>query len=236
MTAVTTARDTQKQVGDPIPACYGGPLAAATTIPKGAMAAIDAAGNLVNASASTAIKVLGRSKGDYANAGAAGAIFGEVEFGVFAWANGDSITAADIGAPAYAMDNATVSKGTGSGARPFAGVIVNVNAQGAWVLMGFFLRDSVEGQGIGTMQVTGGTWVAGTATIAAGITVTAATDAFVVATSAITGSTNVGCFQHVKASNVVGGPGVGSIIIRLLGDDGAVDADAAGTFRALLIG
>lgn len=85
------------------------------------------------------------------------------------------------------------------------------------------------------MQIAGGTFAAGTATINTGITVTASTDAFVVMSAVVTGSSNVGCFAHLKASNVVGGAGVGAVTLNILGDDGNVDGDAAGAFRVLLI-
>lgn len=77
---------------------------------------------------------------------------------------------------------------------------------------------------------------AGMAVVAAGITVTALTRVFVVSQAVITGSVNVGTFAHLVASNVVGAPGVGAVTINLLGDDGAVDADAAGTIALLLVG
>ena len=85
------------------------------------------------------------------------------------------------------------------------------------------------------LQVAGGTFASGTATINAGIVVTADTDAFVIMSEVITGSTNVGAFAHLKASNSVGGAGVGAVTLNVLGDDGAVDADAAGAFRVLLV-
>lgn len=85
------------------------------------------------------------------------------------------------------------------------------------------------------MQVAGGTFASGTATINTGIAVTASTDAFVIMSAVVTGSVNVGCFAHLKASNVVGAAGVGAVTLNILGDDGAVDGDAAGAFRVLLI-
>ena len=85
------------------------------------------------------------------------------------------------------------------------------------------------------IQVAGGTFASGTATINAGIVVTANTDAFVVMSAVITGSTNVGGIAHLKASNSVGGAGVGAVTLNVLGADGAVDSDAAGAFRVLLI-
>jgi len=84
-------------------------------------------------------------------------------------------------------------------------------------------------------QVAGGTFVDGTATISAGIIVTANTDAFVVMSAVVTGSTNVGGVAHLKASNVVGGAGVGEVVLNILGADGLLDADAAGAFRVLLV-
>lgn len=89
--------------------------------------------------------------------------------------------------------------------------------------------------GISLVQVAGGTFVNGTATINTGIVVTADTDAFVIMSAVITGSTNVGAPAHLKASNSVGGAGVGAVTLNILGDDGAVDGDAAGAFRVLLI-
>lgn len=89
--------------------------------------------------------------------------------------------------------------------------------------------------GISKMQVAGGTFAAGTATINTGITVTANTDAFVLMSAVITGSANVGTVAHLKASNSVGGAGVGAVTLNILGDDGAVDGDAAGAFRVLLV-
>jgi hypothetical protein len=83
-------------------------------------------------------------------------------------------------------------------------------------------------------QLASGTLVAGTATIATGITVTAATRAFPIPSATITGSANFGSLSHPIASNVAGAPGVGAITVRALGNDGALDADAAGAFHVLL--
>ena len=85
-------------------------------------------------------------------------------------------------------------------------------------------------------QVVTGTLVAGECVIDEGITVTAGTLAFPTPSAAITGSTNFAGLAHIVASNVAGGPGTGSITIRALGANGATDADAAGTFQALLLG
>lgn len=113
------------------------------------------------------------------------------------------------------------------------------DADEAAQLMNAALDSSQESQVsalLGSIQVAGATFGSGVATISAGITVTADTDAFVVMSTVIAGSVNVGGVAHLKASNAVGGPGVGAVTLNILGSDGAVDADAAGDFRVLLIG
>lgn len=51
-------------------------------------------------------------------------------------ASGDLITAADIGNPCYIVDNQTVAKTDNSAARKAAGKIIDVDANGVWVLVG----------------------------------------------------------------------------------------------------
>lgn len=85
------------------------------------------------------------------------------------------------------------------------------------------------------LQIATGTISAGEATISTNIVVTA--DSYVIAmpTANVTGSTNFACLSNTRASNVAGAAGVGSVLIRALGSDGAKDADAAGAFVALII-
>lgn len=403
--ALSAQRNTRKQVGDPIPARVGRG-AAVDILYKGGMAAVNAAGYLAPAGLASTDKVCGRFVDTYDNSGgSAGDITAEVEQGVFRWANGDSIVASDIGKACYASDDLTVNKGDGAGTRPFAGIIVDVDSDGVWVLQGLFLAASASGAAaqsadiprlyaargastanvanlaaftvandgitlaagdivllknqsagaenglyvvgtvgggtapltratffddgtevapgaivhvsegtanadryyflatneaitVGTtaltftrmpdlaqlastangdgasligiedagtlitattvegalaenrqaidaveavlgavtkLQIAGGTFAAGTATINTGITVTADTDAFVIMSAVVTGSTNVGGIAHLKASNVVGGAGVGAVTLNILGADGNVDGDAAGAFRVLLV-
>lgn len=85
------------------------------------------------------------------------------------------------------------------------------------------------------LQIATGTLVAGEATINTNIVVTANTYVIAMPTADVTGSTNFGSLSNTRASNSVGGAGVGSVLIRALGNDGAKDADAAGAFVALLI-
>lgn len=64
----------------------------------------------------------------------------ELERG-FAWrfansASTDEIKKGDIGATCYMVDNQTVAKTDNSAARKAAGKIIDVDAQGVWVLVG----------------------------------------------------------------------------------------------------
>lgn len=85
-----------------------------------------------------------------------------------------------------------------------------------------------------TMQAVNATLASGTITINSGITVSAASEVMPVLIGAITGSTNFASLSELKASRVNGAPGVGTVVIRALGSDGALDADAAGAIRVLI--
>jgi hypothetical protein len=88
---------------------------------------------------------------------------------------------------------------------------------------------------IAKLQIATGTLVAGEATINTNIVVTANSYVLAMPTANVTGSTNFACLSNTRASNVVGAAGVGSVLIRALGNDGAKDADAAGAFVAFII-
>lgn len=112
------------------------PVAAATTIYQGAMVAINTSGDLVPAGATSTLRIVGRAAEHVVNAGAAGAKRCQVETGTFRWENsaGDAITmAGHFGALAYAVDDETVAATDDSGARPAAGVVVDVDDRGVWV-------------------------------------------------------------------------------------------------------
>ena|SRR5687768_14653095 len=102
------------------------PLAASTKIWAGSLVMIDG-GYLKPAAAATGKKVVGRARATFDNsAGSAGAVTGEVERGTFGWAigtSGDALTQADVGATVYAIDDQTVGKTDGSGARSAAGTL-----------------------------------------------------------------------------------------------------------------
>jgi hypothetical protein len=85
------------------------------------------------------------------------------------------------------------------------------------------------------LQIATGTISSGEATINTNIVVTANSYVIPIPTANVTGSTNFACLSNTRASNVVGVAGVGSVLIRALGNDGAKDADAACPFVALII-
>lgn len=72
--------------------------------------------------------------------GAAGAIRVTVEqqeaFRFGNSASGDLIAISDIGNLCYIVDDQTVAKTSNSGARPAAGVVADVDANGVWVIVG----------------------------------------------------------------------------------------------------
>lgn len=134
MTATTIDRDTKARAGK----LRSFLLAAATLIPGGVIACLNAAGNLVNGSTSTTLKCVGVSTRRADNsAGAAGDVKGETERGVFGpFANssaGDLIAAADIGSDCYIVDNQTVAKTNGSATRSIAGKVHDVTTEGVWI-------------------------------------------------------------------------------------------------------
>lgn len=133
MTATTVDRGTKRRDGRTIAA----PMEAATKIPGGVMAQINAAGNLVNATATAANKTIGVPDVTLDNsAGIAGAFMGEVRRGVFCFANSasaDQIARSDYGATCYVVDNQTVAKTSNSNARPAAGIVRDVDSDGVWV-------------------------------------------------------------------------------------------------------
>lgn len=134
MPATTSDRDTRTRSAHK----RSFPAAAATSIPAGVIAAVDASGNLVNGATSTTLKVVGVTELAMNNAtGVAGQIRGDVLLGVFGpFANStstDLIAVADIGNDCYVVDNQTVAKTSGSSTRVIAGKVFDVDASGVWV-------------------------------------------------------------------------------------------------------
>lgn len=142
MTATTESIRTPEKGDGPIARTLPPmPVAAATTIRAGVMVGLSIAGYLVEASADSSIRVLGRSEEYVDNsAGSAGAKTCKVKRGVFGWQNSSSTLAcADthVGRYCYAVDNQTVALRNPTGDYPFAGRIYDVDADGlVYVEMG----------------------------------------------------------------------------------------------------
>lgn len=134
MTAITTERDTQRRLGDRA----AHPVLANTKVLAGTIAALTAAGYAQGGATATTLKAVGVFDETVDNTGGSS---GDVKANVrrdgwFRFANSaaaDAITIADIGNSAYIVDNQTVAKTDGTGARSVAGKIRDVDATGVWI-------------------------------------------------------------------------------------------------------
>lgn len=131
MVALTAGRNT--------PARYDGiehhPVKGGVTIYAGAQVVLDAAGWAMPGQPGVGLIAVGRAE-HAATAATNGERNVRVRRGCFQFANSasaDAITRAEIGDPAYVVDDQTVAKTNGSGTRSQAGIIRDVDAQGVWV-------------------------------------------------------------------------------------------------------
>jgi hypothetical protein len=150
MAALTNSRNTPEMADGGRMRVY--PVEANTNVYLGGMAALNAAGNAVPASATTTVvnaqKVIGRAErvnngipGQNAlnNPGAAGALSIVVRKGVFLYNQDNSITAAQIGLPCFALDDNTVTaadRASGASVQQYAcaGQVVAIESSGqVWV-------------------------------------------------------------------------------------------------------
>lgn len=128
MSALTDARNTPKYESEII---LSFPVKGSTKIFAGSLVVLDA-GYAAPGASDTGLVAVGRARKTVDNsAGSNGDLAVDVEPGTFQWANGESITQADVGSAAYVVDDQTVCK-TGTG-KSKAGVIVAVNANGVFV-------------------------------------------------------------------------------------------------------
>jgi hypothetical protein len=127
MTALTADFDSPRVQG----VARSLPLAAGVTIFEGALVVM-AAGVAEPGTTALGLISVGRAHSQVSNVGgAAGAVSVRVERGVFAWNSGtgaDAITEANIGAPAYIIDDNTVGLTSGGGTRSLAGTIFDIDA------------------------------------------------------------------------------------------------------------
>ena len=130
--ALTAERDTKERNGE----VFAAPVAASTTIYKGALVARDASGNLVPGAVATTLKKAGVAMQTVTNSGSAGDETCEYKLGCFPFKNSasaDEITKADIGNNCYIVDDETVAKTNGTSTRSVAGQIVDIDEYGVWV-------------------------------------------------------------------------------------------------------
>lgn len=136
MTALTAGRATPRREN---PDTESHPVLAATGIFQGSLVCLTAAGWAVPGAASTTLTAIGRAEHTADNStGGSGDIKVRVRRGVLQFANSaaaDLVTRADIGKPAFVVDDQTVAKTNGGGTRSQAGIIRDVDAQGVWVLI-----------------------------------------------------------------------------------------------------
>lgn len=132
MTAIAAARNTNKYNADVCPELISVPVAASTLIYQGGLVGLDANGRAVSGTSVATSRVLGMAieKADNST-GSAGAISVRVRQGVYYFANSastDAIVAADVGRWCYVVDDQTVARSSGNGARLRAGIVIDVNS------------------------------------------------------------------------------------------------------------
>lgn len=215
-------------------------LKAAEVVPEGVLVGLDTSGRIVNAiGTDPTIKILGRSEESKTGGSVDLDTLLKVKAGCFRWENGDTITDADIGKAAYAADNQTIAKGDNGGARPYAGVIVDVDSAGVWVAT-IGLLDSTQAlknEIGGAQRVQGGTGtlVAGVLTVSTGVQLTAASR-IVVCRKTPAGTFSDGGFDAPAADRTVGEVGVASFVIRARAQDGTANTADTSTVDYIIFG
>ena len=143
--ALSAARNTKRLDGDVTPETFERIVRNGVTVYQGGMVVADSSGHLVPAGNANGItQVLGRCEDTVTGDGTKTAAF---KAGVFWYTNsGSSISAANLFAHCYAVDDESVHLGDNAGARYRAGIIVDVDAtMGVAVLMTPYLfSDSVK--------------------------------------------------------------------------------------------
>jgi exosome complex RNA-binding protein Csl4 len=177
--ALAGVRDTPRRSGD---ARELG-VASNATIFAGAMVAVNTSGYAVPASDTAGLRVVGRAEESVDNSGTAGdgALSIAVRRGVFRWENGDTLTIADVGNLAYVEDDQTVQTAASATHDVVAGIIIDVDSDGAWVD-----TYAVGGQGaasLATLSTAGAASIGGTLAVA-GVATFSAAPKLSVATSA----------------------------------------------------
>lgn len=114
------------------------PMKGATTIHQGGLVVMDT-GLAVPGRTATGLIAIGVAQQTVVNSGADGAKKVPTERGCFKFANlgADAVTAADIGKDCYIVDDQTVAKTSGTNTRSIAGKVIEVEADGVFVRVGY---------------------------------------------------------------------------------------------------
>lgn len=132
MAALTQGRNTPERSGD----VRTVKIDANVNIHQGALVVL-ASGYAKPGAAATGLVAIGRAEEAVDNTGGAQAALDvRVRSGIFRYdnsASGDAITAAEIGADCYVVDDHTVAKTSATNTRSVAGQVYDVDAQGVWV-------------------------------------------------------------------------------------------------------
>jgi len=142
MPALAKDRNTQRRAAED----FSYDVAAAVICYAGALAVLDAAGNVKPGVTATGLIAVRRFEERVDNsAGIAAALTAKVRRGVFRFANsaaGDAIAKAEIGDTCFIVDDQTVAKTDGAGTRSKAGIIADVDSNGVWVGVGIEILNS----------------------------------------------------------------------------------------------
>jgi len=132
MAALTQGRDTPERSG----LVRAVKIDANVKIHQGALVVL-ASGFAKPGATATGLVAIGRAEESVDNTGGAqGAKDVRVRPGIFRFdnsASGDAITAAEIGADCYVVDDHSVAKTSGTNTRSVAGKVFDVDALGVWV-------------------------------------------------------------------------------------------------------
>ena len=115
------------------------PLAAGAKIHHGALVVMDA-GFAKPGYTAVGLVALGIAEDSVDNTGGtAGAKRVEVKRGCYAFATlaGDDVTEADIGKDAFVVDDQTVARTSATNTRSIAGKVIDVDAAGVWIRVGY---------------------------------------------------------------------------------------------------
>jgi hypothetical protein len=151
MTALAAARNTPKLgPGEVILSMIDVPLKALTVVYQGGIVVLGSDGYGVAATAAVGLKACGilnseRSAAPSLTGGATdGAVIARVAQGVFRFVNSDTIAQVNVGDVCYLVDDQTVAKVDGSGARSPAGIIMGVDSSGVYVAMGLQINKMID--------------------------------------------------------------------------------------------